>query len=166
MIAAVEHCHPRCVRAIPASLSAVRRYDIPDVRDHHFNGATRDDDRHHFGLSRMDRGTARRLYRHHHIHFDGANWESGAFRNGTDCSSARLFVLKIVRARLYVALTHTLTVRQPHSVAAARTRPRENHYDARAFAQASCLHPCVPSCAGKCSWPPYKVWRVPPLDHP
>jgi hypothetical protein len=43
---------------------------------------------------------------------------------GRDCSSARLFVLKIVRARLYVALTHTLTVHQPHSVAASRTRPR------------------------------------------
>jgi hypothetical protein len=31
----------------------------------------------------MDRGAARRIYRHHRIHFDGANWESGAFRNGT-----------------------------------------------------------------------------------
>jgi hypothetical protein len=31
----------------------------------------------------MDRGAARRIYRHHRIHFDGANWESGPFRNGT-----------------------------------------------------------------------------------
>ena len=165
VIAAIGNCHPRCVRALPNFLSAVRRYDIPDVRDHHFNGAARDDDRRHFGLSRMDRGAARRVYRHHRIHFDGANWESGAFRNGRDCSSARLFVLKIVRARLCVALRHTPTVRQPHSVAAARTRPRENHDGARALAQASCAHPCVPSCAGKYSGPPRKVRRVLPLGH-
>jgi hypothetical protein len=84
---------------------------------------------------------------------------------GRDCSSARLFVLKIVRGRLCVALTHTPTVRQPHSAAAARTRPRENHDGARTLAQASCAHPCVPSCAGKYSGPPRKVRRVLPLGH-
>jgi hypothetical protein len=74
----------------------------------------------------------------------------------------RDFVLKI--AQTCVTLTHTV-LRKPHSFAAARTRPRENHDGARTLAQASCAHPCVPSCAGKYSGPPRKVRRVLPLGH-
>ena len=79
VIAAVDHCHPRCVRALPNFLSAVRRYDIPNVRDYHFNRSTRDDDRRHAGFFRSDRepSIGRRFHWHHCIHLDGPSRESG-----------------------------------------------------------------------------------------
>jgi hypothetical protein len=42
---------------------------------------------------------------------------------GRDCSSARLFVLKIVRARLCVALTHTPTVLQATFCCSCKNSP-------------------------------------------
>ena len=83
-IAVFDYCYPRRVLALLDPLKAVRRYDIPDVRDHHFNRAARYDDRRHVGLLWNYRGAYRRLHWYHRAYFAGTGWESGVLRCHSD----------------------------------------------------------------------------------
>ena len=84
VIAVFEYCYPRRVLALLDPLKAVRRYDIPDVRDHYFNRADRYDDRRHVGLLWNNRGAYRRLHWNHRVHYAGTGWESGVLRCHSD----------------------------------------------------------------------------------